>query len=65
MTLIATFTPEQLRDLADMDGLYVGLLDKGELRLFEDAIEAGLARRSYDGTTAAMLGLSKVKVGAA
>ena len=61
--LIAKFDANQLRDLAYLDGLYVGLLDKGDLRLFEDAVEAGLARRVYAEGVSAMLGLSKVKVG--
>lgn len=60
--LVATFGPDQLRDLASLDGLYVGMLDKEEARLFEDAEDAGLAHRSYQGP-AGMLGLSKVKIG--
>lgn len=61
-SLIATFDKDQLRDLSYLDGLYVGMLDKSDMRLFEDAEEAGLAHRVYDGP-GAILGLSKVRVG--
>lgn len=60
--LVAKFNAEQLRDLASLDGLYVGILGKEDGRLFEDAEEAGLAYRSFEGP-AAMLGLSKVRIG--
>ena len=61
-SLIATFDKDQLRDLSYLDGIYVGLLNKSDLRLFEDAVEAGLAHRVYEGP-GAMFGMATVRVG--
>jgi hypothetical protein len=50
-----------LTDLRRIDGLFVGMLDKDELWLFEKAVEDGKARRSYEGG-AGFMGLAKVRV---
>lgn len=46
---------------ADIDGLYVGMLDADELRWFEEQIAVGNARRDYD-HPGGLLGLAKVKI---
>ena len=46
--------------IQEIDGLYIGLLDKYELESFERCIQDKLARRDYTGT-GGLLGLAKVK----
>ena len=48
-------------ELAKMNGLFVGQLDPDELRVFNSAVEAGYARRSYEGSSG-FLGLAKVRI---
>jgi len=48
-------------DLDRMDGLFVGLLDQDELRVFNDAVAKGWATRSYEGG-GGMMGLAKVRL---
>lgn len=43
------------------DGLFVGILDAGELCAFERLVIAGLARRKYEGA-AGFIGLAKVEL---
>lgn len=50
-----------LQDLERLDGMHVGLLDAGEIWLFEKAVEDGLAYRSYEGGSGFM-GLAKVRL---
>ena len=49
-----------LSDLERLDGLYLGLLDKEELWLFEKAEQDGMAYRSYEGG-GGFMGLAKVR----
>lgn len=51
-----------MSDLDRIDGLYVGMLDEDELKLFERARKDGDAIRSYDHVAGAVLGLAKVKI---
>lgn len=48
-------------ELSRLDGLFVGMLDDAETRLFDEAVEAGIARRSYEGG-GGFMGLAKVRV---
>lgn len=47
--------------LRRIDGLFVGLLDKEELEIFDDACQRNEARRSYEGA-GGLMGLAKVRV---
>ena len=47
--------------LAWLDGLYVGQLSEGELRMFDQAVKDGWAVRSYNGP-GGWLGLAKVRI---
>lgn len=47
--------------LADLDGMFVGLLSDDELKAFEIAVREGLARRSYEGG-GGFMGLAKVRI---
>lgn len=44
-----------------IDGLFVGLLDKEELAIFDDACRHYEARRSYEGG-GGLMGLAKVRL---
>lgn len=44
-----------------IDGLFVGMLDKEELEIFDEACRTYEARRSYEGA-GAILGLAKVRL---
>lgn len=46
--------------LRRIDGLHVGQLSDYERQVFDDALEAGMAKRTYS-EIGYMLGLSKVK----
>lgn len=48
-------------ELRRLDGLFVGQLEPEEIDLFEQAIERGMARRSYEGA-AGFMGLAKVRI---
>lgn len=48
-------------DLHEMEGLFVGSLNVEELKLFQAAVDAGKARRSYEGGSGFM-GLAKVRL---
>ena len=50
-----------MTDLNDLEGLFVGQLDKEELELFEREIESGNAIRSYEGSSGFFVGLAKVR----
>lgn len=47
--------------LSEIDGLYVGDLDDGEMEAFNEACERGEASRSYEGA-GGFMGLAKVRV---
>jgi len=47
--------------LSRINGLFVGLLDEDELKIFDDACRTQDARRSYEGG-AGLMGLAKVRV---
>lgn len=47
--------------LRRINGLFVGLLDKEELEVFDEACRTNDARRSYEGS-AGLMGLAKVRV---
>lgn len=47
--------------LHHIDGLFVGMLDKEELEIFDEACRRNQARRSYEGA-AAIMGLAKVRL---
>ena len=48
-------------DLDHIEGLFVGQLDKRQMRLFERAVQDGEAYRSYEGG-AGFMGLAKVRL---
>ena len=50
-------------ELERINGLYVGQLSSDEMRLFENAVEANLARRSYEGG-AGLMGVAIVRLSA-
>ena len=50
-----------LDDLHRIEGLFVGMLNEGEMWLFEKAVEDGIAQRSYEGGSGFM-GLAKVRL---
>lgn len=55
-------TPEEAkRILRPVNGMFVGVLTDEELEALDVAIEAGAARRSYEGP-AGFLGLAKVRI---
>jgi hypothetical protein len=47
--------------LNEMEGFFVGMLDDEELAEFERAIDAGRARRVYEGASG-LMGLAKVRL---
>ena len=48
-----------MTDLERIEGLFVGMLDAEELKVFEKAVEDGTAKREYSGG-AGFMGLAKV-----
>lgn len=48
-------------DAHEMDGMFVGMLDDDELKAFDRAVAAGVARRSYEGGSG-LMGLAKVRL---
>ena len=52
---------EEAYELEKLDGMYVGMLDEDEMKIFEGGIERGWAKRSYSHGFGFM-GLAKVKV---
>jgi hypothetical protein len=48
-------------DLHEMEGMFVGSLNIEELKLFQTAVDAGKARRSYEDGPGFM-GLAKVRL---
>ena len=50
-----------MNDLQRLEGLFVGQLSDDELKLFEQAIKDGRAKRWYNGA-AGFMGLAKVKL---
>ncbi len=44
-----------------VDGLFVGMLDKEELEIFDEACRRHEARRSYEGA-GGLMGLAKVRL---
>lgn len=53
--------PAMLEAVKRIEGLFVGQLTEDELMLFEAAVKAGLACRSYEGG-AGFMGLAKVRI---
>jgi hypothetical protein len=50
-----------MTDLEHIEGLFVGQLSESEMLTFERAVQAGEARRSYEGG-AGFMGLAKVRL---
>lgn len=53
-------TPERFEPIAWADGIFVGMLNADEIALFDEAVEQGIAHRSYEGA-GGFMGLAKVR----